>query len=205
MRTRLARPRPLQLVVSGSVFVLGIAGACSAGTPDAPAVQREAVEPPPATPSVASRDSSDAKQIAGAGVLRDPDAMRAGSAGSPSAPAAPRAPVAQRQAAEPPATSQSVSSEGDGGAKQIPGTGMLRYPDAMRSANREGEVHAMFVVDERGLVDTSSFRVVESTDPAFTAAVRAALPTLRFRPARKGGRAVRQVVEQPFTFALSGN
>jgi protein TonB len=79
----------------------------------------------------------------------------------------------------------------------------LRYPDDMRTANREGEVYTMFVVDERGLVDTSSFRVTRATDPAFVAAVRAALPTMRFTPARKGGRAVRQVVELPFTFALS--
>lgn len=155
MRTRLARPRPLQLVVAGSVLVLGLAGACSAGAPDAPSRQ-----------------------------------------GTSSA---------RRQAVAPTASTSPLTSEGDAGAKQIPGTGSLRYPDAMRKANREGEVHVMFVVDERGLVDTSSFKVRESTDPAFTAAVRAALPTMRFTPARKSGRAVRQVVELPFTFALQRN
>jgi TonB family protein len=154
MRTRLARPRPLHLVVAGSVLVLGIAGACSAGAPDAPSARRP-------------------------------------SGGEP-------------RMVELPASTAPASAQG-GGATQIPGTGMLRYPDAMRAANREGEVHTMFVVDERGLVDTSSFRVLKSTDPAFTAAVRAALPTMRFRPARKNGRAVRQVVEQPFTFSLARN
>ena len=153
MRTRLARPRPRQLVVAGALLVLGIAGACSAGAPDAPA--------------------------------------------------APRAPAAQRQAAEPQASAPAITSQGDAGAKQIPGTGVQRYPDAMRAANREGEVYTMFVVDERGLVDTSSFKVTKSTDPAFTAAVRAALPTMRFTPARKAGRAVRQLLVQPFTFSLS--
>lgn len=153
MRTRLVRPRPLQLVVAGSVLVLGVVGACSAGAPDAPSAQRSATTR--------------------------------------------QAPVA------PPASPQTVTSQSDGGATQIPGTGMLRYPDAMRAANREGEVYTMFVVDERGLVDTSSFRVTKATDPAFVAAVRAALPTMRFHPARKNGRAVRQVVEQPFTFSLA--
>jgi TonB family protein len=69
----------------------------------------------------------------------------------------------------------------------------------------EGEVYTMFVIDEHGLVDTSSLRVLKSTGPAFTSAVRAALPTMRFEPARKDGRAVRQVVQQPFTFALPRN
>jgi len=91
---------------------------------------------------------------------------------------------------------------GDTPAKQIPGIGLLRYPDAMRTANRQGEVIAQFVVDRDGTVDLSSFRVVRSTDPAFTQAVLAGLKTMRFTPARKGGVAVRQMLEQPFTFSL---
>ena len=173
MRTRLARPRPLRLVAAGVVLVLGVAGACSAGAPDAPATRQAAAAQRPAVELPAN------------------------------APAAQQAAPAQHPAAESPAKTPPVASQGDVGAKQIPGTGRLRYPDDMRTANREGEVYTMFVVDERGLVDTSSFRVTRATDPAFVAAVRAALPTMRFTPARKGGRAVRQVVELPFTFALA--
>jgi TonB family protein len=90
-------------------------------------------------------------------------------------------------------------------ARQLPGTGSPHYPRAMKEANREGEVLAQFVVDERGNVDVPTFKVLKSTDPAFTEAVHEALPTLRFAPAKVGGRAVRQVVQQPFTFGLARN
>jgi TonB family protein len=153
MRTQLVRPRPLQLAGAGLLIALGVAGACSAGAPDAPAARR---------PSSAQHATT----------------------------------------AMPMSTSSSTPQD-DAGAKQIPGTGVIRYPDAMRAANREGAVRAMFIVDENGLVDTATFRVLQSTDRAFTAAVRAALPTMRFTPARKSGRAVRQVVELPFTFSLA--
>jgi TonB family protein len=87
-------------------------------------------------------------------------------------------------------------------ARPVAGTGSLRYPDAMRRAKREGEVLAQFVVDEHGAVDMSTFKANMSSDPAFTDAVRAALPTMRFHAALVGGQPVKQVVQQPFTFAL---
>jgi len=87
-------------------------------------------------------------------------------------------------------------------ARPVTGTGSLRYPGAMRRAKREGEVQAQFVVDEQGAVDMSTFKAITSSDPAFTAAVRTALPTMRFHPALVGGKPVKQVVQQPFTFAL---
>jgi protein TonB len=63
-------------------------------------------------------------------------------------------------------------------------------------------VLAEFVVDTAGRVELDSFRAVESTNPIFTEAVRAALPTLRYRPATIGGKPVRQIVQQPFVFSL---
>jgi TonB family protein len=87
-------------------------------------------------------------------------------------------------------------------ARPVAGTGSLRYPDAIRRAKREGEVLAQFVVDEHGAVDMSTFKANMSSDPAFTDAVRAALPTMRFHAALVGGQPVKQVVQQPFTFAL---
>ena len=87
--------------------------------------------------------------------------------------------------------------------RQLPGLGSLRYPAAMRTANRQGEVLAQFVVDEQGVADMTTFKALKSTDPAFTDAVRTALPTMRFAPARMKGRAVKQVVQQPFTFSLA--
>jgi bla regulator protein BlaR1 len=87
-------------------------------------------------------------------------------------------------------------------ARPVTGTGSPHYPDAMRRAKRQGEVLAQVVVDEHGAVDMSTFKANTSSDPAFTDAVRTALPTMRFHPAMVGGKPVKQVVQQPFTFAL---
>ena len=51
-----------------------------------------------------------------------------------------------------------------------------------------------FVVDEEGRVITESARVIRSTDAAYGESVLRALPALRFTPARKEGRPVRQLM-----------
>lgn len=89
--------------------------------------------------------------------------------------------------------------------RQLPGSGSLRYPAEMRRANKEGEVLAQFVVRETGVVDMTTFKALKATDPAFTAAVANALPTMRFDAAEIGGRKVPQLVQQPFTFSLTRN
>ena len=86
--------------------------------------------------------------------------------------------------------------------QQIPGSGNLRYPDMLRSANVEGEVLAQFVVDTTGHYESGTFKVLKSSHDLFTAAVKNALPTMRFYPAEVGGRKVKQLVQQPFTFSL---
>jgi len=86
--------------------------------------------------------------------------------------------------------------------QQIPGTGNLHYPDMLRSASVEGEVLAQFVVDTTGRVDMSTFKVLKSSHEQFTQAVKNALPSMRFYPAEVGGRKVKQLVQQPFTFSL---
>jgi bla regulator protein blaR1 len=78
-----------------------------------------------------------------------------------------------------------------------------RYPDLLRNAGVEGEVLAEFVVGPDGTADVRSFKVLKATHDLFTKAVREALPRMRFNPARVGGKAVRQLVQQPFTFSLS--
>lgn len=89
------------------------------------------------------------------------------------------------------------------GAKQIPGTGNVRYPDLLRSASVEGDVLAQFVVNSDGTVDVSSFKVLKSSHELFTESVRNALPNMRFEPATTGGNPVRQLMQMPFTFNLS--
>ena len=49
-----------------------------------------------------------------------------------------------------------------------------------------------------------SFKVLKSSHQLFTQAVKDALPMMLFRPAEVGGEKVRQLVQQPFTFSLSG-
>ncbi len=88
-------------------------------------------------------------------------------------------------------------------AQQIPGTGRLRYPDELRAANIEGEVLAQFVVTADGDVEPGTFKELRSSNPLFTAAVRANLASMKFSPAEVKGQRVKQLVQQPFTFSLS--
>jgi TonB family protein len=83
------------------------------------------------------------------------------------------------------------------------GSGAPRFPDLLRQAGVEGEVLVQFVVDTTGAADPTSFRVLKSTHELFSDAVRSALPTLKFNAARVGGRKVKQLVQQPFTFAIN--
>jgi protein TonB len=72
----------------------------------------------------------------------------------------------------------------------------------LRSANVEGEVLAQFVVDTTGRVDMGTFKVLKSSHDLFAAAVKSALASARYYPAEIGGRKVKQLVQQPFTFSL---
>jgi protein TonB len=79
----------------------------------------------------------------------------------------------------------------------------VEYPESMRATGEEGQVMAQFVVNENGRVDTGTFKVLESSSPQFTAAVKAALSRMRFRPAQIGKTNVSQVVQQAFVFKLN--
>jgi TonB family protein len=77
------------------------------------------------------------------------------------------------------------------------------YPPELSARGTEGQVEAAYVVDTTGMVDTSTIRVIKSDDPRFTESVRAALGETRFRPAKRAGKAVRQLVQQRFRFKLA--
>ena len=87
-------------------------------------------------------------------------------------------------------------------ARPRPGNPAPRYPAALEATRVAGTVTARFVVDTLGRVEPGSVRLAGSDDPRFADAVRRVLPRHRFHPARVGGRAVRQLVEQPFVFAV---
>lgn len=84
-----------------------------------------------------------------------------------------------------------------------PGNVPPRYPNALRAAGVEGQVIALFVVNESGRVELSSLRFERSDSPLFEAAVRDALGSMRFGAAEVGGKKVRQLVQMPFVFSLS--
>ena len=79
-----------------------------------------------------------------------------------------------------------------------------RYPDALRNAGIQGEVLVQFVVDTLGSAEMSTFKVLRSTHPDFTYAVRSAVASMRFYPAEIGHRKVRQLAQMPFHFCLNG-
>jgi periplasmic protein TonB len=85
---------------------------------------------------------------------------------------------------------------------RLEGSAAPAYPAALLERGVEGSVATQYVVDTSGFADPASLRVLRASHPDFIAAVRAALPYMRFSPARVGERAVRQVVEQEFVFRI---
>jgi len=83
-----------------------------------------------------------------------------------------------------------------------PNSATPAYPDILRQAGIEGEVLVSFVVDTSGRVEVSSFKVIRATHESFATAVKNALPRMRFIPAELGTHKVRQLVQQPYSFAI---
>lgn len=90
-------------------------------------------------------------------------------------------------------------------AATVPGTLAARYPESMKhGTTTRGEVVAQFVVDTTGRADVGTFRVLRTTNAAFSDAARAGVSQARFYPAEIAHRRVRQLVQLPFTFTLVG-
>ncbi len=83
-----------------------------------------------------------------------------------------------------------------------PGNAPPRYPAMLRNAGVEGLVDAQFVVDTTGRVERESIRFTRTGHQLFAQAVTEALLRSRYAPAEAGGRKVRQLVQQSFSFAL---
>jgi TonB family protein len=77
----------------------------------------------------------------------------------------------------------------------------LSFPPPLYAEGVHGLVVAEFVVDTTGKVEDGTVGIVSSTAPLFTEAVRVALASAAYVPARKNGHAVRQLVQQPFEFS----
>jgi hypothetical protein len=79
------------------------------------------------------------------------------------------------------------------------------YPETLLFTGVMGQVLAEFVVDTLGHVELDTFGVIASTNPKFTQAVQRALPEWAYAPAMLGGKRVRQLVQQPFTFVVDSS
>ena len=77
------------------------------------------------------------------------------------------------------------------------------YPSALRESGVEGQVLAQFVVNESGRAEMGTLKILNSSNPQFTAAVKNALPRMKFSAAQIGGKKVQQLVQMPFQFHLS--
>ena len=84
-----------------------------------------------------------------------------------------------------------------------PGSAQPRYPDMLRQAGVEGEVLAQFVVDTTGRAEPGSLKILKSSHDMFVQSVKNALPQMKFIPAEVGGRKVKQLVQQPFSFSIT--
>ena len=79
-----------------------------------------------------------------------------------------------------------------------------RYPEGLRRSHISGCALVQFVVDENGMADTTTLRALRFSQIEFVHAVRDWLRSARFVPAELGGRKVRQLVQQPFNFDITG-
>ncbi|HTC23841.1 MAG TPA: energy transducer TonB [Gemmatimonadales bacterium] len=93
--------------------------------------------------------------------------------------------------------------EVDSTVERFEGSAAPAYPPELLARGREGTVYVQFVVDTTGLVDTASIRILSSPDSLFEQSVRSALSSTRFRPAKRSGHKVRQLVEQHFRFTIT--
>ncbi len=87
--------------------------------------------------------------------------------------------------------------------RTAPGSPAPKYPPSLKAQGIGGEVLVQFVVDTLGMPLTESFKVLKSSHELFALAVRDALPEMRFTSAEFEGRKVRQLVQQPFVFAIA--
>jgi TonB family protein len=87
-------------------------------------------------------------------------------------------------------------------AERDPSSAAPTYPGELMRKGVEGYAAMRFVVDSTGLVDMSTVRILETTHLEFAAAVREAMPQMKFTPARLGDQPVRQLAEQLFAFRI---
>lgn len=222
-RTELSQGTTVSLLFHGALLTLAILASAHAESelftarpqrtvpitfaPPTPPVERRAPEPPPQPAPVVRAPQSTplpAPPVVVPSSIPEPSSTP----WTPTVPATPSTGVGDPNAPVGAPSTPTGSGSGDPlGAAEVdvpaallPRSPLPRYPFSLQSARLAGSVRARFVVGTDGRVEMSSVQILESTHPAFAEAVRAVLPRMRFRPARVGHRAVRQLVEFPVGF-----
>lgn len=77
-----------------------------------------------------------------------------------------------------------------------------RYPSQLRDSGIEGRVVVQFVVDRNGRVEPGTIKIISSSHDGFSDPSRAAVTEFRFRPAKRNGQNVRQIVQLPVTWQV---
>lgn len=90
----------------------------------------------------------------------------------------------------------------DSAAVRDPSSAAPAYPPVMMAKGIEGSATMRFVIDSTGLIDPGTVTLLNATHAEFVQAVREAMPRMRFRPAKMGLIAVRQLAEQMFRFEI---
>lgn len=74
------------------------------------------------------------------------------------------------------------------------------YPERLRASKVDGEVLVQFVVDEKGVAQMNTMKILKATDPLFAEAARKSVAASSFHPAELDGKKVKQVVQLPYRF-----
>jgi protein TonB len=77
------------------------------------------------------------------------------------------------------------------------------YPPRLRDAGVTGETVLQLVIDENGRVEPGSIEVLNSSDEGFSDAARRVAGSMRFSPAKAGGRSVRVTTSIPVHWTIA--
>lgn len=79
----------------------------------------------------------------------------------------------------------------------------LAYPASLKGTDIGGQVSVQFVVDTTGAIEAGTTKILRTTNDVFALAARRHVTGMRFSPAEKGGRKVKQLVQMTFRFEPS--
>ena len=80
-----------------------------------------------------------------------------------------------------------------------------KYPPDLKMSGIGGQVWFEYVIDQSGLVERNSFRIISSTDPEFTVAATPTVLGAHFCPGLVRGVPVRTRVRSSVSFRIGGD